>query len=101
MCIGVPMRVVDESAGRAWCEGRDGRVELDMLLVGPQPVGTWVLAFHGAARRVLSEEEAAQTTAALDALAAALTGETDLARFFPDLAEREPQLPEHLRSQAQ
>lgn len=100
MCIGVPMRVVGEGAGRAWCEGRDGRVELDMLLVGPQPPGTWVLAFQGTARRVMSDEEAAQTTAALDALAAALAGETDLARFFPDLVEREPQLPAHLRSQA-
>jgi len=69
-----------------------------MLLVGPQPIGTWVLAFQGTARRVLSDEEAAQTTAALDALAAALAGETDLSRFFPGLADREPQLPEHLRS---
>jgi hydrogenase expression/formation protein HypC len=98
MCIGVPMRVAGEGAARAWCEGRGERVELDMLLVGPQPVGTWVLAFQGAARRVMSEEEAVQTTAALDALAAALAGETDLGRFFPDLAEREPRLPEHLRS---
>jgi len=98
MCIGVPMRVVSEGSGIAWCEGRDERVELDMLLVGPQPIGTWVLAFQGAARRVMSEEEAAQTTAALDALAAALAGETDLSRFFPGLADREPQLPAHLRS---
>jgi hydrogenase expression/formation protein HypC len=98
MCIGVPMRVTSGDAGRAWCEGRGERIELDMLLVGPQPVGTWVLAFQGAARRVMSEEEAAQTTAALDALAAALAGETDVDRFFPDLAEREPQLPEHLRT---
>ena len=99
MCIGVPMRVASEGTGLAWCEGRGERVELDMMLVGPQPVGTWVLAFQGAARRVMSAEEAAQTTAALDALAAALAGETDLGRFFPDLAERAPQLPEHLRSQ--
>ena len=98
MCIGVPMRVASAGETRAWCEGRGERVELDMLLVGPQPVGAWVLAFHGAAQRVMSEEEAAQTTAALDALAAALAGETDLGRFFPDLADREPQLPAHLRS---
>ncbi|HSD44825.1 MAG TPA: HypC/HybG/HupF family hydrogenase formation chaperone [Burkholderiales bacterium] len=96
MCIGVPMRVTGEGEGRAWCEGRGEYVELDMLLVGPQPVGTWVLAFQGAARRVLTEEEALQTSAALDALAAALAGETDLGRYFPDLADRAPQLPEHL-----
>jgi len=97
MCIGVPMRVASGGGATAWCERRGERVELDMLLVGPQPTGTWVLAFQGAARRVMSEEEAMQTTAALDALDAALAGETDLTRFFPDLADREPQLPEHLR----
>ena len=100
MCIGVPMRVVSGDGGMAWCEGRGERAELDMLLVGAQPVGTWVLAFQGAARRVMSEEEALHASSALDALDAALAGETDLARFFPDLADREPQLPEHLRTRA-
>jgi hydrogenase expression/formation protein HypC len=99
MCIGVPMRVASEGLGRAWCEGRAGRAELDMQLVGPQPAGTWVLAFQGTARRVLTEEEAMQISAALDALEAALAGESDLSRFFPDLADRVPQLPEHLRAQ--
>jgi hydrogenase expression/formation protein HypC len=98
MCIGVPMRVVSEGEARAWCEGGGERAELDMLLVGPQPVGAWVLAFHGSARRVMSHEEAAQTTTALEALSAALDGETNLSHFFPDLAG-EPQLPEHLRSE--
>ena len=55
MCIGVPMRVVSDGEARAWCEGGGERAELDMLLVGPQPVGTWVLAFQGSARRVMSE----------------------------------------------
>lgn len=98
MCIGVPMRVLTGDASLAWCEGRGGHAELDMLLVGPQPAGTWVLAFQGAARRVMTAQEALHTNAALDALDAAAAGETDLARFFPDLAHREPQLPEHLRS---
>jgi hydrogenase expression/formation protein HypC len=48
---------------------------------------------------VLTEEEAMQISAALDALEAALAGESDLSRFFPDLADRVPQLPEHLRAQ--
>jgi hydrogenase expression/formation protein HypC len=97
MCIGAPMRVVDAGETFAWCEGRGERARLDMLIVGPQPVGAWVLAFQGAARRVLSAEEAAQTNAALDALAAALAGEDALGAFFADLVDREPALPDHLR----
>jgi hydrogenase expression/formation protein HypC len=100
MCIGVPMRVVSDGGLRVWCEGGGERAELDMLLIGPQPVGTWVLAFQGSARRVMNEEEALQSTAALEALAAALNGETNLSHFFPDLVG-EPQLPEHLRSKSQ
>lgn len=97
MCIGVPMRVVEAGESFAWCEGRGERAQLDMLIVGPQPVGAWVLAFQGAARRTMSAAEAAQTNAALDALQAALEGRDDLGAFFADLVDREPQLPEHLR----
>jgi hydrogenase expression/formation protein HypC len=46
---------------------------------------------------VLTAEEAAQTNAALDALAAVLAGESDTAAHFADLVDREPQLPAHLR----
>lgn len=105
MCIGLPMRVV-QGDGRgtfALCESRGVRKYLDMLLLGELPPGTWVLEFHGAARRVLSEAEALQTLDALDALGAALSGETDAAALdarFADLVGREPQLPEHLRKTA-
>ena len=44
------------------------RESLDLMLVGEQPLGAWVLAFCGAARRVLTADEAQQTNAALDAL---------------------------------
>lgn len=103
MCIGVPMKVLSADALIAWCEGRTGREELDMLLVGPQPAGAWVLAFHGAARRLLSADEARSIDAALDALDVAMAGDgsaapPDLSAFFPDLINREPQLPEHLRA---
>lgn len=97
MCIGAPMQVVDAGESFAWCEGRGERARIDMAIVGPQPVGAWVLAFQGAARRVLSADEAAQTNAALDAVEAALAGEDDLGAFFADLVDREPELPEHLR----
>ena len=103
MCIGIPMRVLPEGADAliAWCDGRNGREQLDMLLTGPQPALTWVLAFHGAARRVLDDDEAAGIDRALNALDAALAGDAappDLAACFPDLVGREPQLPEHLRN---
>jgi hydrogenase expression/formation protein HypC len=83
------MRVVSTTAGRAWCEGRGTRLEIDMLLVGDTPPGTWVLTFNGIARRLLDDEEAMQTNAALDAVEAALGGAQDFDVFFGDLVERE------------
>jgi hydrogenase assembly chaperone HypC/HupF len=97
MCIGVPMRLVVAEAGRAVGEGRGQRESLDLMLVGEQPLGTWVLAFCGAARRVLSDDEARQTNAALDALEAVLAGERDVNVHFADLIDREPTLPDHLK----
>lgn len=98
MCIGIPMRVVSANEAEALCEGRGQRQSLNMLMVGSQPPGTWVLAFLGAAREVLSETQAAEINRALDALEAALRGDTgNLDAYFPDLADREPQLPPHLK----
>ncbi len=112
MCIGVPMRIesgdaltavaVAERAG-----GARERHTLDMLIVGAQPAGTWVLEFQGAARRVLDPIEAQQMRDALQALQLVLAagGETADAQtaaaiehLFADLVERTPQLPEHLRT---
>ncbi len=97
MCIGMPMRVMTADGSFAWCEAGDAHERLDMMLVGDQPAGTWVLGFHGAARQVLSEQEAAQVCAARQALAAALDGDAGIDRFFADLVGREPELPAHLR----
>lgn len=98
MCIGVPARVLEmDGEARAWCDARGERILLDMMVVGPQAPGTWVLGFQGAARSVMSAADAALTLEALDALHAALHGDGDIDRFFPDLVGREPQLPEHLR----
>jgi hydrogenase assembly chaperone HypC/HupF len=85
MCIGIPMQVVEVGCGRSWCEARGRRQQIDMMLVGDAPPGSWVLAFNGSARRVLTAEEAALTNDALDALEAALAGETDLDAYFSDL----------------
>jgi len=107
MCIGMPLQVVASEEHRAWCEARSGGTlhneYLDMSLVGPQPVGTWVLAFQGAARQVLSDTEAAQALAARQALAAVLHNQGadsaahDIDHFFADLVGRTPELPAHLR----
>lgn len=97
MCIGVPMQLVSGELGYALGEGRGQREALDLALVGSQPNGTWVLAFRGAAVRVLSADEARQTNAALDALEAVLAGEGDVDVHFADLVGRAPALPEHLK----
>ena len=89
MCIGIPMQVVDVRGARLSCEGRGTRVELDAMLIGEQPLGTWVLAFRGCAMRVLSAEEAKGIGSALDALEAVLAGETNVDAFFADLIEHE------------
>jgi len=99
MCIGVPMRLLSGAEGRALCEGRGKRETLDLMLVGEQPAGTWLLAFRGTAVRVLSADEARQTNGALDALEAALAGDGNGNgdAHFADLVARGPVLPEHLR----
>ena len=97
MCLGTPMQVTAVEAHHAWCDADGQRERLDMALVGPQPVGTWVLAFQGAARQVMGDEEAAQARAARHALAEVLAGGSDVDAFFADLVGRAPELPEHLR----
>ena len=97
MCIGIPMQLVCGEIDHALGEGRGQREALDLALVGNQPDGTWVLAFRGAAVRVLSADEARQTNAALDALEAVLAGEVDIDVHFADLVGRAPTLPDHLK----
>jgi hydrogenase assembly chaperone HypC/HupF len=98
MCIGVPMRVVSCGGGTALAIGRGEHARLDAMLIDDLRPGTWVLAFRGAAVRTMSEDEAAQTNAALDALAAAMGGDVaTVEASFRDLIDRKPQLPAHLQ----
>ncbi|MCC7327672.1 MAG: HypC/HybG/HupF family hydrogenase formation chaperone [Burkholderiales bacterium] len=101
MCIGIPMQVENVNEGIAQCVGRGERAALDCALIDAPAPGTWVLAFRGAAMRVLSATEAAQTNAALDALAAVLAGEAVTDAHFADLVGRQPELPMHLRGKIQ
>ncbi len=93
MCIGVPMRVKESGEGYAICEGMGETRQISTLLVGDQPVGTWLLTFLDAAREVLTEADAAQITDAVTAVNLVMRGETNIDHLFADLIDREPQLP--------
>lgn len=109
MCIGIPMQVLrlDADGWRALCEpwpglllAQSGLQSVGLALTGPVPVGQWLLVFLGAARECLSLQRAQQTGQALLALQQIQAGETvAFEQLFADL-DREPSLPEHLRSQA-
>lgn len=99
MCIGVPMQVVEVGIGFAMCEYAGETRRIDTQLVGDQPIGTWLLTFLNGAREVITEEDAKKISDALTALDMALSGSTDFEHLFADLIDREPQLPEHLRSE--
>ena len=96
MCLGIPMRVVEVRQGMAVCEGLGERREINMQLVGDQPVGTWVLTFLDAAREILSEEDAASISDAVMAVNLVMQGQTDVDHLFADLVDREPPRPPSL-----
>lgn len=92
------MQVTEPLGGCAWCTGREGRSLIDLSLVGPQPAGTWLFTFIGAAREVITAEAAEGLDRALDGLAAVLAGDSaGVDDAFADLVNRTPELPEHLR----
>lgn len=97
MCVGVPMQIisVEGIAGLA----RDGANEelIDLSLTGALEPGTWVLTFLGAAREVISAQEAEQISKALGGLRSLMEG-GGLGDAFADLEARPPQLPPHLQA---
>ena len=98
MCIGTPMQVIDGHSLYAWCcDSQGARRRVDTAMVGRQPEGAWLLVFMGVAREVLDADSAAMMSDALEALSRVMAGETEVDHLFPDLAGREPPLPEHLR----
>ncbi|MGJ0508670.1 MAG: HypC/HybG/HupF family hydrogenase formation chaperone [Methylocystis sp.] len=100
MCLGFPMTVVSGDALQAICARKGETQMVSMLLVGEQPAGARVLVHLGSAMRVLDETEADAIDAALDGLSAALNG-ASFEHFFADIIDREPELPEHLRSRTE
>ncbi len=98
MCIGLPMQVVEPRGRFAICRSGEDTRAVDMILVGEQPAGAWVLVFLDAAREVISADQAEKTANALQALALVMRGETSVDHLFADLVGREPELPPHLKS---
>jgi hydrogenase assembly chaperone HypC/HupF len=94
------MQVIEAHENSALCEGRNGRLVINTMLVGQVEAGQWLLTFLNAAREVIDAERAALVEAALDGLQAVSNGgEVNLDFFFADLVNREPTLPEFLRKE--
>jgi len=79
MCLGIPMQVIESGEFTALCVGREGvgrgeERRVSTMLVGEQPVGTWLVVHIDSAIRVIDAEEAALIGEALDALASVLKG---------------------------
>ncbi len=90
------MQIVESQQGCALCETRSELRYVDTLLVGDQPVGTWLLVFLDSAREVLTSESAAQIADAVQAVALVMQGEDGIDDLFQDLISREPELPDFL-----
>jgi hydrogenase assembly chaperone HypC/HupF len=98
MCIGIPMRVVEvEDEYFVWCDGRNGRMRINTMLIDAVQPGDWLLTFLDSAREAIDDERAAMINAALTGLERVAAGQDDFEECFADLINREPQLPEFLR----
>ena len=87
MCVGVPVQVIEAGEFSALCRGRNGDEQINLLLIGEQPAGTWVLSFLGWAREVISEQDAKDINKALDGLSEIMAGaeSIDVDHYFPGL----------------
>ncbi len=89
MCLGTPVQVVQSGEVMSLCRGRNGDEDVNMLLIGQQPVGTWVLSFLGWAREILDEQQAIEINLALDGLQEIMDGADtiDVDHHFPGLGQ--------------
>lgn len=97
MCLGIPMQILSVDGHAARCR-RGEEIELiDVSLLPEARPGDHVLTFLGTGRRRLDAEEARLIAQAMDAVAAALSGDAAaIDHAFADLVGREPTLPAHL-----
>lgn len=96
MCLGLPMTIVETDGLSALCVYGTEQRRVSVMLLSNPPVGAKVLVYIDTAVRLLDDEEARLIGDAIEGLEAALNGE-NCDRYFADLIDREPQLPEHLR----
>ena len=89
MCVGRPVQVMQSHELMSVCRGRNGIEHVNMLLLGQQPVGTWVIAFLGWAREVIDEQQARDIDLALDGLQQLMDGADaiDVSHHFPGLGQ--------------
>lgn len=90
MCLSIPKQVVawEGEGDFAWVERNGQREFLNMMLLGPQPIGTWVLTSLGLAKEVVEPEQLALIEDALSALAASLDGDYQASQYFQDMAPK-------------
>lgn len=84
MCIGIPMQVIARREGFATVRGRGDTREVSTTLIDEPAEGDWLLVFLDTAREVISAERAAEVSATLDLLQAALGGDALAAGHAPD-----------------
>ncbi len=106
MCIGLPMQIKENGFGFALCEGMGVQKEVDTMLIGEQPPGTWVLVFLNSAREVLTEDNARKITDAVQAVDMIMASDNQISTqalntdcidaLFADLIDREPPKPPSL-----
>ncbi|MCD8339786.1 MAG: HypC/HybG/HupF family hydrogenase formation chaperone [Burkholderiales bacterium] len=92
------MKILDlPSPGRALCEGRGQKENIDVLMLENPQVGEWVLSWNGMALEKLTPERAEQVDKALDSLEMAMNGlpQTD-EDPFADITANTGKLPPYL-----
>lgn len=101
MCLGIPMEILSVDGHAARCRRGEELHLVDLSLLPEAQPGDHVLTFLGTGRRLLDAEEARLIAQALDAVAAALSGDAAaIDHAFADLVGREPTLPAHLAPSA-
>ena len=99
MCIGIPMQIRSQDGLTALCAGRgeERRVSLYVPASNPSAPGSWSMSIPRSASSTRPRFRCLND--ALDALEAVDRGDP-FEHLFADLIGREPQLPDHLKSNA-
>lgn len=97
MCVGVPMQITAIDGIAATTTNGQHVEVIDLSLTPDAQVGDWLLTFLGAAREVITEDEAHKISAALNGLQSLMQG-GELGDAFADLEETGPRLPAHLQA---